>query len=208
MLLTHMKDHVEELPQTINGKVIAISVVKGGAGKTASAVSIAAGLALHGMKYGWRVLLVDTDPQSTAANALGKYTAVSQNKNLATLLDDDLYQMRPHEFIVPSSWNPQHLHYIPSSIKPMEMMREKLNTKMGREHQLANILEPLVSDYHFVIIDTGPANDILTQNALVAADQVIIPVNLDFLGLEAITRTIQMIKTIQVRLDKETPQIL
>lgn len=190
------------------GTIIALSVVKGGAGKTASAVSIAAGLALSGSRFNWRVLLVDIDPQSTAANAAGKYDPVSQKKNLAMLLDDDHKRLRPHEFIVPSPWYPQHLHYIPSNPHSMEVMREALAPKLGRERRLARILKLLASDYHFIIIDTGPANDILTQNALVAADFVIAPINLDFLGLEAVTRTTQMIQQVQIGLDQDTPRLL
>jgi chromosome partitioning protein len=202
------EDHFNLYTQLKPGNIIAISVVKGGAGKTASAVNIASGLALWGVNFGWRVLLVDTDPQSTAANAVGKYNPISQTKNLAMLLDDDQQQLRPHEYVVPSPWYPQNLHFIPTNLQSMGSMREKMLSKLGRERRLARILKSLASDYHFVIIDTGPSNDVLTQNALVAADYVITPINLDFLGLEAITRTLQMIKEVQIGLDQETPQIL
>ena len=190
------------------GSIISLSVVKGGAGKTASAVSIASGLALLGKRFKWRVLLIDIDPQSTAANAVGKYDPISQTKNLAMLLDDDHRKLRPHEFIVPSPWNPRHLHYIPSSPHSMEIMREKLAPKLGRERRLSRTLKTLASDYHFIIIDTGPTNDVLTQNALVAADYVVSPINLDFLGLEAIARTTQMIQQVQMGLDQDTPKLL
>jgi chromosome partitioning protein len=190
------------------GSVISISVEKGGAGKTASAVNIASGLARWGVELGWRVLLIDIDPQSTAANAVGKFGAVNPQKTLAMLLNDDQMQLRPHEFIATSPWYPRHLHYIPSSRQTLDGMREALIPKVGRERRLSRILKSLRSDYHFVVIDTGPANDVLTQNALVASDYVVVPINLDFLGLEAINRTLQMIKIIQMGLDQETPKIL
>ncbi len=143
-----------------------------------------------------------------APNAVGQFPKISPEKTLAVLLDDDHMRHRPNEFIVPSPWNPKHLHYIPSSRNTLEIMREKLFAKIGRERRLARLLDPLRADYNFVIIDTGPANDVLTQNALVVSDFVVVPVNLDFLGLEAINRTLQMIKVVQLGLDQETPKIL
>ena len=208
MLKQLVEEQFEVFSQINTGNVIAIAVVKGGAGKTASAVSIASGLAQLGASFNWRVLLVDIDPQSTAANAAGKYNPISQTKNLAMLLSDDQKKLRPHEFVTPSPWYPQHLHYIPSNPQSMEEMRERLTSKLGRERRLSRILKTLLSDYHFVIIDTGPANDVLTQNALVAANYVITPINLDFLGLEAITRTDQMIQQVQIGLDQDSPKTL
>ena len=190
------------------GSVISVAVEKGGAGKTASAVNIAAGLARCGAVFGWRVLLIDIDPQSTAANAVGRFGPVTPQKTLAMLLNDDQMQLRPIEFVTTSPWNPKHLHYIPSSRQTLDGMREALIPKIGRERRLARVLKSLQADYHFVVIDTGPANDVLTQNALVASDYVFIPINLDFLGLEAINRSIQMIKVIQMGLDQDVPKIL
>ncbi len=190
------------------GTIISIAVEKGGAGKTASAVNIAAGLARWGALCGWRVLVVDIDPQSTAANAVGQFSGEYHEKTLGVLLDDDQKRLRPHEYILPSPWNPQHLHYIPSHLHTLDGIREKLITKIGRERRLARILNTLRADYHFIIIDTGPSNDVLTQNALVASDYVIVPINLDFLGLEAITRTFRMVKTVQIGLDQDSPKVL
>jgi len=203
-----VEEQLEIFSQIKTGIVIAIAVVKGGAGKTASAVSLASGLALLGASLNWRILLIDTDPQSTAANAVGKYDPISQTRNLAMLLNDDFRKLRPHEFVTPSPWYPQHLHYIPSSPQSLGEMRETLTSKIGRERRLSHVLKTLISDYDFVIIDTGPANDILTQNALVASDYVLTPVNLDFLGLEAITRTAQMLQQVQINLDQESPESL
>jgi len=79
---------------------------------------------------------------------------------------------------------------------------------LARKRRLSQILASLQPDYHFVIIDTGPANDVLTQNALVASDYVLMPINLDFLGLEAINRTLQMIKAVHIGLVQESPRII
>lgn len=194
--------------QIRTGTVIAVAVEKGGAGKTATAVNLAAGLARRGADFGWRILLVDMDPQSTAVNAVGNRQAVPPESTLATLLTDDGRQRRPHEFVRPSPWNPRHLHYLPSSQPTLEPMRDALFPRIAREHRLSRALKPLAPDYHFIVIDTGPANDVLTQNALVAASHVLVPINLDFLGLEAIVRTQRMIEEIRVGLDRETPRLL
>ncbi|MBM3146027.1 MAG: ParA family protein [Chloroflexi bacterium] len=199
---------IRSFTQIKPGVIISLAVEKGGAGKTTSAVNIASGLARWGANLGWRVLLIDIDPQGTASNAVGQFSAASSEKTLAKLLDDDHLLLRPHEFIAPSPWNPKHLHYIPTNRQTLGGMREKLISKIGRERRLSRVLNPLRSDYHFVIIDTGPVNDVLTQNALVASDFVLIPINLDFLGLEAINRTFQLIKVIQLGLEQERPKIL
>lgn len=203
-----LEDKVRKFSTLKPGTIISIAVEKGGAGKTASAVNIAAGLARWGALCGWRVLLVDIDPQGTAANAVGQFSSAHHDKNLAMLLDDDHKRLRPHEFIIPSPWNLGHLHYIPSHLHEIDGLRERLITKIGRERRLARILNPLRPDYQFIIVDTGPTNDVLTQNALVASDYVLIPVNLDFLGLEAITRTLRMIKTVQIGLEQDSPKVL
>ena len=141
------------------GTIIALSVVKGGAGKTASAVSIASGLALLGVRFNWRVLLVDIDPQSTAANAAGKYDPVSQKKNLAMLLDDDHKQLRPHEFITPSPWYPQNLHYIPSNPNSMEVMREA-----WRQNWAGNDASPAsLKRWHLIITSSSSTLDLPTM---------------------------------------------
>ena len=190
------------------GSIISIVVEKGGAGKTASAINIASNLARWGAICDWRTLLIDIDPQSTAANAVGQYSAISQTKNLAMLLDDKNDRLNPHEFVVPSPWNLQHLHYIPTSRQSLGKMREKLISQPGSKRRLGRILKHLIPDYQFVIIDTAPANDVLMQNALAAADYVLMPVNLDFLGLEAISRTLQLIKEVQAALRQDKPKIL
>jgi len=202
------KETISYLSHIPPGNIITIMVEKGGAGKTTSAINIASGLARWGAICGWRTLLIDIDPQSTAANTIGQYSSISQTKNLAMLLDDKDDRLNPHEFIEPSPWNPQHLHYIPSSRQSLGKMREKLVLQSGSKHRLSRVLQHLIPDYQFVIIDTAPANDVLMQNALAAADYALVPVNLDFLGLEAISRTLQLIKEIQTELRQDKPEIL
>ena len=191
-----------------NCTVITVAVEKGGAGKTTTAVNLAAGLARRGAELGLRVLLVDMDPQCTAANAIGEYQPVEAEKSLPALLNDDRGLLQPHECILPSPWNPKYLHYITSNHQAMENIREVLITKIGREYRLRKILKPLLQDYNFVIIDSSPAADLLTQNALVASTHVLVPINLDFLGLESIARTQKMIQDIRNALEGETPELI
>ncbi len=208
MSLSSPEETLSYLSNIEGGNIITIVVEKGGAGKTATAINIASGLARWGSNCGWRTLLIDIDPQSTAANAVGQYKTVSRTKNLAVLLDDNEDRLNPHEFVEPSPWNPQHLHYIPSSRQSLGIMREKLISQPGCKRRLGRVLQHLTPDYQFIIIDTAPANDVLMQNALAAADYGLIPVNLDFLGLEAISRTLQLIKEVQIGLKLDSPKIL
>jgi chromosome partitioning protein len=208
MSLSPSKETLAYLANIKSASVITIAVEKGGAGKTTSAINIASDLARWGAICGWRVLLIDTDPQSTAANTVGQYSTISRTKNLAMLLNDQKELLNPHEFVEPSPWNPQHLHYIPTSRQSLGKMRETLISQPGSKRRLTRVLQHLTPDYQFVIIDSAPANDVLMQNALAAADYVLMPVNLDFLGLEAISRTIQLIQEVQTGLKQNTPEIL
>jgi len=174
------------------GRVIALVNQKGGCGKTTTAVNLGACLAA----LGFRVLLVDLDPQANATVSLGLepgeleqtiYHVITENRSDGggVSLEDIL---RPST--VPG------LAVAPSSID-LAAAELELVARIGREHVLRRKLEPLRDRYDFVVIDTPPSLGLLTLNALVAADQVVIPIQTHYyalLGMRQLLRTLQMVR--------------
>ncbi len=153
--------------------VIAIANQKGGVGKTTTAINLGAWLALRGQ----RVLLIDIDPQANATSGLGVtaergsiYDAISGQAPLAALI---VGSSEPGLDVVPSS---QDL-----SGAEIELVEAK-----GREYYLRRLIEPILTDWDFILFDCPPSLGLLTVNALTAAGQVIIPVQCEYLALEGL----------------------
>jgi len=153
--------------------VIAIANQKGGVGKTTTAINLGAWLALRGQ----RVLLIDIDPQANATSGLGVtaergsiYDAMSGQAPLAALI---VGSSEPGLDVVPSS---QDL-----SGAEIELVEAE-----GREYYLRRLIEPILTDWDFILFDCPPSLGLLTVNALTAAGQVIIPVQCEYLALEGL----------------------
>jgi chromosome partitioning protein len=153
--------------------VIAIANQKGGVGKTTTAINLGAWLALRGQ----RVLLIDIDPQANATSGLGVtaergsiYDAITGQAPLAALI---VGSSEPGLDVVPSS---QDL-----SGAEIELVEAK-----GREYYLRRLIEPILTDWDFILFDCPPSLGLLTVNALTAAGQVIIPVQCEYLALEGL----------------------
>jgi chromosome partitioning protein len=168
-------------------KIMAIANQKGGTGKTTTACNL--GYALAGT--GRRVLLVDFDPQSNLSMSFGierpDELSVSMH-NILTLVMDGEPVPDKAEYVI----NGEKLDIIPCNIN-LSVTEINLRDEMGGEHTLSELLEPLRSDYDYIIIDTNPYLGLLTINALAACDEVIIPVSPQLWSATGLTDLIQTI---------------
>lgn len=172
-------------------EITAIVNQKGGTGKTTTAENLGVGLAREGRK----VLLVDTDPQASLTIALGNPRPDDLEATITDLMQKTVNEepIRPGEGIL---HHPEGVDYIPASIE-LSGMEVSLVNVMNREKILKQYLSTLKSQYDFILLDCMPSLGMLTINALAAADNVIIPVQAQYLsakGLEQLLGTISKVR--------------
>lgn len=172
------------------GRVIAISSQKGGVGKTTTAINLGACLAQESR----RVLLVDIDPQGNASSGLG----INGNDQKTTIYEALINQVDLAGAIVPTALS--NLDLVPSGQR-LSGAEVELVGMMARETRLRTLLNPVRSDYDFVVIDCPPSLGLLTVNALTAADSVLIPLQCEYLALEGLTQLIGAIRLVQDHLN-------
>jgi len=173
-------------------KIIAFVNQKGGVGKTTSAVNLAAYLAALG-KY---VLLVDLDPQANATAGLG-FEPESLERNLYHSL---IGQTHPQELIKKTNLFGYEL--IPAS-GDLAGAAVELVPLENREFRLWQILNNIRTNYDYIIIDSPPSLGLLTINGLVAADELIIPVQTEYYALEGLGQLLKTVNLIQENLGKD-----
>lgn len=173
-------------------KIFTLANHKGGVGKTTTTHNLGALLA----ELGWRVLLVDLDPQSSLSGALGMLD--SSGRSMAEVLGG----ARPGDLALADiiSTHAPRLDLAPSDLA-MAAVELGLAQRMGRERVLQKVLDSVAGQYDIALIDCGPSLGLLTVNGLVAADQVIVPCQPSVLDLRGVSLFLQSLETIRSELD-------
>ena len=172
--------------------VIVIANQKGGVGKTTTTINLGAALA----ELGRRTLLIDIDPQSALSGAMG----LDSNKLEHTIYDVLLDSRVPMQGII-HKVSP-NLDVAPSNID-LAAAEVELVSAIGREYILKEALDPVKDEYDYVLIDAPPSLGLLTINALTASDEVIIPLQCEYLALRGMRFLLETIKKVKTKLNPE-----
>ena len=168
-------------------KIIAIANQKGGVGKTTTAVNLCCALKMKGK----RVLLLDCDPQGNSSSGMGvdKHSTPSAYELITKTADIlDCIRKTPYGDVIPSN-------------KELSGATVELVNKVRREYVLKYVLQLVYNAYDYIFIDCPPSLELLTLNALVAADSVLIPMQCEYYALEGIADLMTTIKLCNKRLN-------
>lgn len=180
------------MTQSGSARVIALVNQKGGCAKTTTAVNLAAGTAVGGRK----TLVIDLDPQANATVSLGVDPGGLTRTIYHVLIgeEQDARGVTLPQIIVPTTVS--NLFLAPSSID-LAAAELELAARIGRENSLRKRIGSVLSEYAYIFIDTPPSLGLLTLNALVASDDVIIPIQTHYyalLGMRQLLRTLKMVR--------------
>ena len=175
------------------GRIISISNQKGGVGKTTTAINLSSCIAEMGKK----VLVIDSDPQGNTSSGFGIFKS-DIKKTLYDLMSGD---EEPSEVIM-NVENIDNLFIIPTDINLSGAEIELINVD-GREFILREIVSKIKEDFDFIIIDCPPALNLLTINALVASNAVIVPLQCEYYALEGLAQLMYKIDLVKKKLNTE-----
>jgi chromosome partitioning protein len=169
---------------------MAVANQKGGVGKTTTAVNLGAALA----ELGYRVLVIDLDPQGNATTGLG-----INSRNLeATIYDVILHDVPMEDAIEPTSL--RNLFVVPSTIH-LAGAEIELVPVFSRELRLRRALEQVTDDFDYVMIDCPPSLGLLTVNGLAAATEVVVPIQCEYYALEGLGQLLRNVNLVQTNLN-------
>lgn len=177
------------------GKIIAFANQKGGVGKTTTCINLAAFLALEGYK----VLVVDMDPQGNASSGLG----VEKTRDTKSIYDMIIGEISPTDMEVYQRTKIHTLRILPTNIDLAGAEVELAGIKERRELIVKDKLSEVKNKFDFIFIDCPPSLGLLTINALSAADQVVIPIQCEFFALEGLSQLMNTVRLIKKHLNPD-----
>ena len=183
------------LPRPASPRIVVVANQKGGVGKTTTTVNIAHAMALGGLN----VLVVDNDPQGNASTALGiKHSPGT--KGTSEVLLEGVGTIDPAQ---PSPHSP-NLHVLPAAIDLAAAELELVNLR-GREHRMRDAIKQYVdeSGVDYIFFDCPPSLGLLTLNALVAANEILVPIQTEYYALEGVTQLMRTIARVKGNLNDD-----